>query len=84
MGEQAPVAVHVRGGSVYSYYRQNSDHHCPWLGGKCVGHRTYPSFFHFITCITLFSAYVTYLAGTAFWWSLHNPTSVLVSQATKL
>ncbi|KAI6009025.1 zf-DHHC-domain-containing protein [Pisolithus microcarpus] len=29
------------------------------------GHRTYPSFFHFITCITLFSAYVTYLAGTA-------------------
>ncbi|KAI6102349.1 zf-DHHC-domain-containing protein [Pisolithus croceorrhizus] len=59
------------------------DHHCPWLGGKCVGHRTYPSFFHFITCITTFSAYVAYLAGTAFWWSFNNPTLVL-DQVTPL
>ncbi|KIJ62536.1 hypothetical protein HYDPIDRAFT_182622 [Hydnomerulius pinastri MD-312] len=57
------------------------DHHCPWLGGKCVGHRTYPAFFHFISCITLLSAYIALIAGRAFWWSFNNPNSVL-DQAT--
>jgi len=53
------------------------DHHCPWLGGKCVGHRTYPAFFHFISCITLLSIYIGIVSGHAFWWSLNNPNSVL-------
>ncbi|KAF9242657.1 DHHC palmitoyltransferase-domain-containing protein [Melanogaster broomeanus] len=53
------------------------DHHCLWLGNKCVGHRTYPAFFHFISCITLLSTYIAVVAGRAFWWSLSNPMSVL-------
>jgi len=52
------------------------DHHCPWLGSKCVGHRTYPAFFHFISCITLLSTYIGIISAHAFWWSLNNPTSV--------
>jgi len=35
------------------------DHHCPWLGSKCVGHRTYPAFLHFLGTVTLLSAYIT-------------------------
>ncbi|KIM54450.1 hypothetical protein SCLCIDRAFT_1221931 [Scleroderma citrinum Foug A] len=49
------------------------DHHCPWLGSRCVGHRTYPSFFHFIASITLLSTHVAIFAGSAFWWSFNNP-----------
>jgi hypothetical protein len=52
------------------------DHHCPWLGGKCVGHRTYPAFFHFISSVTLLSTYICIISARAFWWSLHNVTSV--------
>ncbi|KDQ20944.1 hypothetical protein BOTBODRAFT_151917 [Botryobasidium botryosum FD-172 SS1] len=37
------------------------DHHCPWLGSKCVGHRTYPAFLHFLGTVTLLGAYVTYI-----------------------
>ncbi|KZV67200.1 zf-DHHC-domain-containing protein [Peniophora sp. CONT] len=36
------------------------DHHCPWIGAKCVGYRTYPSFLHLLLCVTL---YAIYLAG---------------------
>ncbi|VDC01323.1 unnamed protein product [Peniophora sp. CBMAI 1063] len=36
------------------------DHHCPWIGAKCVGYRTYPSFLHLLLCVTL---YASYLAG---------------------
>ncbi|KAF8120586.1 DHHC palmitoyltransferase-domain-containing protein [Boletus edulis] len=50
------------------------DHHCPWLGSKCVGHRTYPAFFHFISCITLLSTYICIVSTRAFWWSLDNAT----------
>ncbi|KAF8550808.1 zf-DHHC-domain-containing protein [Imleria badia] len=52
------------------------DHHCPWLGGKCVGHRTYPAFFHFISCVTFLSTYICIVSAHAFWWSLQNATSV--------
>jgi len=52
------------------------DHHCPWLAGKCVGHRTYPAFFHFISCITLLSTYICIVSARAFWWSIQNPLSV--------
>ncbi|KAG1742297.1 uncharacterized protein EDB91DRAFT_305286 [Suillus paluster] len=53
------------------------DHHCPWLGAKCVGYRTYPAFVHFLTCITAFSAYTTIISISAFWWSFNNPLLVL-------
>ncbi|KAL4081223.1 DHHC palmitoyltransferase-domain-containing protein [Scleroderma citrinum] len=49
------------------------DHHCPWLGSRCVGHRTYPAFFHFIASITLLSTHVAIFASSAFWWSFNNP-----------
>ncbi|KAH7885434.1 DHHC palmitoyltransferase-domain-containing protein [Phlebopus sp. FC_14] len=59
------------------------DHHCPWLGSKCVGHRTYPAFFHFITCITLLSSYIAIIAGSAFWWSFNN-TGLVLDQTTPI
>ena len=84
-----------------------TDHHCPWLGSRCVvsmvvqcsrvmpsplifvcgnwflqGHRTYPSFFHFIASITLLSTHVATFAGSAFWWSFNNPGLTLVSKIT--
>ncbi|KAH9917961.1 uncharacterized protein B0H18DRAFT_1033003 [Fomitopsis serialis] len=31
------------------------DHHCYWLGDKCIGHRTYAAFLHLLTCIVLLS-----------------------------
>ncbi|KAF8272764.1 DHHC palmitoyltransferase-domain-containing protein [Lactarius quietus] len=34
------------------------DHHCPWMGAKCIGFRTYPSFLHFLASVTLLSAYI--------------------------
>ncbi|KAH7909814.1 DHHC palmitoyltransferase-domain-containing protein [Hygrophoropsis aurantiaca] len=52
------------------------DHHCPWLGSKCVGHRTYPAFVHFICCVTIFSAYAAWLSGSAFWYAIKNPYEV--------
>ncbi|KAH7927826.1 zf-DHHC-domain-containing protein [Leucogyrophana mollusca] len=52
------------------------DHHCPWLGSKCVGHRTYPAFVHFICCVTIFSAYVAWVSGSAFWYAVKNPYEV--------
>lgn len=71
------------------------DHHCPWLGAKCIvsdrvnlwyafikshlqGHRTYPAFVHFLTCITAFSAYVATISISAVWWSFENPLLVPV------
>ncbi|KAG8984417.1 palmitoyltransferase for Vac8p [Tulasnella sp. 427] len=33
------------------------DHHCPWLGAKCIGHRTYPAFIHLLFTITLLCLY---------------------------
>ncbi|KAG2039499.1 DHHC palmitoyltransferase-domain-containing protein [Suillus americanus] len=52
------------------------DHHCPWLGAKCIGHRTYPAFVHFLTCITAFSAYVATISISAVRWSFNNPLLV--------
>ncbi|KIM50796.1 hypothetical protein SCLCIDRAFT_18504 [Scleroderma citrinum Foug A] len=59
------------------------DHHCPWLGSRCVGHRTSPSFFHFIASITLLSTHVAIFAGSAFWRSFNNPRLTL-DEATPL
>lgn len=77
------------------------DHHCPWLGAKCIvggsvslgyafitsrlqGHRTYPAFVHFLTCITAFSAYVSTISISAVRWSFNNPLLVLVRSFERL
>ncbi|EGN98546.1 hypothetical protein SERLA73DRAFT_183607 [Serpula lacrymans var. lacrymans S7.3] len=52
------------------------DHHCPWLGSKCVGHRTYPAFLHFIFSVTALATYIGTVSGFAFWFSINNPFSI--------
>ncbi|KAG8969174.1 palmitoyltransferase for Vac8p [Tulasnella sp. 419] len=37
------------------------DHHCPWLASKCIGHRTYASFVHFLLASTLLSIYGVFI-----------------------
>ncbi|KZT27453.1 zf-DHHC-domain-containing protein [Neolentinus lepideus HHB14362 ss-1] len=49
------------------------DHHCAWMANKCIGHRTHPAFMHFLTSITLLSAYVTCMSGSALWYAFTNP-----------
>ncbi|KAF9061450.1 DHHC palmitoyltransferase-domain-containing protein [Rhodocollybia butyracea] len=52
------------------------DHHCPWLGNRCVGHRTYPAFIHFLFCITLLSIYTAVLCAHALYYAFNNPYSI--------
>ncbi|KAJ3761493.1 DHHC palmitoyltransferase-domain-containing protein [Lentinula raphanica] len=52
------------------------DHHCPWLGNRCIGHRTYPAFLHFLLCITLFAIYVAVLCAHALYYAFNNPYTV--------
>ncbi|EIW74659.1 zf-DHHC-domain-containing protein [Coniophora puteana RWD-64-598 SS2] len=52
------------------------DHHCPWLGSKCVGHRIYPAFVHFLACITLFAGYVTVVCCKALYFAFYSPMLV--------
>ncbi|CAK5265147.1 unnamed protein product, partial [Mycena citricolor] len=52
------------------------DHHCPWLGGKCIGHRTYPAFLHFLLCITLIGSYMSVVCAFTAWHSISNPYAV--------
>ncbi|KAF9533080.1 DHHC palmitoyltransferase-domain-containing protein [Crepidotus variabilis] len=49
------------------------DHHCPWIGAKCIGHRTYPAFLHFLVSVSLLSAYVSGVCGHALWYSFNHP-----------
>ncbi|TFK24368.1 zf-DHHC-domain-containing protein [Coprinopsis marcescibilis] len=53
------------------------DHHCPWLGATCIGHRTYPAFVHFLTCITILAIYITTICVNAVIWSFRNPFEVI-------
>ncbi|KAF7299792.1 Palmitoyltransferase [Mycena chlorophos] len=50
-----------------------ADHHCPWLGAKCIGHRTYPAFLHFLLCITLVSTYIAVVCGQVLWHAFQDP-----------
>jgi len=52
------------------------DHHCPWMAQRCIGHRTYPSFVHFLGCITLLSLYVMGIAFPALYYAFGHPYSV--------
>ncbi|KAJ6504669.1 DHHC palmitoyltransferase-domain-containing protein [Mycena vitilis] len=49
------------------------DHHCPWMGGKCIGHRTYPAFLHFLLCITLLAMYIATVCALALWHAFEDP-----------
>ncbi|EKM79294.1 hypothetical protein AGABI1DRAFT_74197 [Agaricus bisporus var. burnettii JB137-S8] len=52
------------------------DHHCPWLANKCIGHRTYPAFIHFLTCITLLALYIAVVSIFALKYAFTNPLGV--------
>ncbi|KAK7057205.1 Palmitoyltransferase [Favolaschia claudopus] len=52
------------------------DHHCPWLGAKCIGHRTYPAFLHFLLCITLVTTYIAVVCATAVWHAFEDPSKM--------
>jgi palmitoyltransferase len=52
------------------------DHHCPWLGSKCVGHRTYPAFVYMLGAVTLLATYVAVIAINSVWWSFSHPYEV--------
>ncbi|KAI3616228.1 palmitoyltransferase pfa3 [Moniliophthora roreri] len=49
------------------------DHHCPWLGSRCIGHRTYPAFLHFLFCITLLSIYIASICASGVYWAFQHP-----------
>jgi len=52
------------------------DHHCPWLGNRCIGHRTYPAFLHFLFCITLLAIYVAAVCANALYFAFKNPYTI--------
>ncbi|KAL1719204.1 DHHC palmitoyltransferase-domain-containing protein [Schizophyllum commune] len=52
------------------------DHHCPWLASRCVGHRTYPAFVHFLTTVTLLAMYITVICSRALLFAFRNPYAV--------
>ncbi|CAA7262980.1 unnamed protein product [Cyclocybe aegerita] len=52
------------------------DHHCPWIGAKCIGHRTYPAFVHFLCSVSFLSLYVATLSIHALWYAFNNPFAV--------
>ncbi|KAF7422782.1 palmitoyltransferase for Vac8p [Pleurotus ostreatus] len=52
------------------------DHHCPWLGARCIGHRTYPAFVHFLTSVTLLATYIAFVNGSALWFAFNNVLAI--------
>jgi len=52
------------------------DHHCPWLGFKCIGLRTYPAFLHFLCSVCLLSLYIACISLSAFLFALNDPSSI--------
>ncbi|OCH92608.1 zf-DHHC-domain-containing protein [Obba rivulosa] len=52
------------------------DHHCAWLGYKCIGHRTHTAFVHFLLCITLLSIYIVFLASSTVYYAFTNPYAI--------
>jgi len=52
------------------------DHHCLWLASKCIGHRTYPAFVHFLCSITLLALYIAVISASALWFAFNNPMAI--------
>ncbi|EUC62014.1 DHHC palmitoyltransferase [Rhizoctonia solani AG-3 Rhs1AP] len=55
------------------------DHHCPWLANNCVGHRTYPSFVHFLVCTTLLAVHAVSVSVSPIKWYFNNTIDILDS-----
>ncbi|KNZ73199.1 Palmitoyltransferase ZDHHC15 [Termitomyces sp. J132] len=49
------------------------DHHCPWLGNNCIGHRTYPAFLHFLLSVTLLALYIAIISIFALIYAFNDP-----------
>lgn len=52
------------------------DHHCVWLASKCIGHRTYPAFVHFLSSVTLLALYIAVISGSALLFAFNNPMAI--------
>lgn len=52
------------------------DHHCPWMAHKCIGHRTYPAFIHFIGSVTLLAIYIGAISMTVVWFAFNHAGAV--------
>ncbi|KAH9829635.1 zf-DHHC-domain-containing protein [Rhodofomes roseus] len=52
------------------------DHHCYWLGDRCIGHRTYAAFIHLLTCIVFLSVYIAVLCVQAVYFAFTNPLAI--------
>ncbi|KAI0252131.1 DHHC palmitoyltransferase-domain-containing protein [Lactifluus subvellereus] len=52
------------------------DHHCPWLGAKCIGFRTYPSFLHFLASVTLLAVYVAAICIRGLIFAFSHPLEI--------
>ncbi|TFY55645.1 hypothetical protein EVG20_g9244 [Dentipellis fragilis] len=52
------------------------DHHCIWMANKCIGHRTYPSFIHFLGSATFLALYVAAVNIQALTFAFRNPLSI--------
>ncbi|KAF9777555.1 DHHC palmitoyltransferase-domain-containing protein [Thelephora terrestris] len=52
------------------------DHHCQWMANKCIGHRTYPAFIHFLTCVVLMAMYMSAVAISGFYYAITNPMNI--------
>jgi len=52
------------------------DHHCVWMASKCIGHRTYPAFLHFLCSITLLAIYIAAISSSAIYYAFVNPMAI--------
>ncbi|KDR82861.1 hypothetical protein GALMADRAFT_57084 [Galerina marginata CBS 339.88] len=69
----APRAERTHHCSICNRCVLKMDHHCPWIGAKCIGHRTYPAFVHFLCSISLLCLYIAVVAINALWFAFQNP-----------
>lgn len=56
------------------------DHHCPWLGGRCVGLHNYHSFLLFLLYTTLLCIYVTIFTSSVLFGDI--PSSRQIAELT--
>ncbi|KAI0260692.1 DHHC palmitoyltransferase-domain-containing protein [Gloeopeniophorella convolvens] len=52
------------------------DHHCPWMGAKCIGYRTYPSFLHFLASVALLAIYTATICIRGLIFAFRNPLAM--------
>jgi len=52
------------------------DHHCPWIAYKCIGHRTYPAFLHFLICVNLLALYIGLVSISAIYYAFTHPMTI--------